>query len=455
MSVSEKHPDLTAARLDEWKLIENALEGESAIKAAGTAYLPCPASFKGKEQGDAYREYKMRARFPAYLAPSVSAMMGVMHGQEVGYQTPDNMKALRENIDGEGRSLERFHELLTRELLTYGRAGILVDAKPTSNQGELSTYLSIYKAPAIINWDNDFYVLDESGMQRDGFGWAKVERYRVLRLVDGKYTQELYDKSVGQKEPELQGEIAAADPWRKGIPRVPFTIANWHGLTNDVKAPPLIQVANEAVSAYQLNADLRLQLFMSGQATLVLTGSDEKDMQVEVGPNAAIFLPATGDVKADAKYVEPSGSGIRAHMDHIAQVAEEAQRAGARLFSEAPAHESGEAKRLRYRSETATLKGILNVSCAAMERALRDAAMFLNIQGIDQIVVTPPETLIDSVITPEVANALRYGVEAGIISNETYYEILSKSGLALPELEEEKRRIAAETFGVQDATDTP
>ena len=453
MSVSEKHPDLTAARLDEWKLIEHALEGESAIKAAGITYLPCPVSFKGKEQGDAYRDYKMRARFPAYLAPSVSAMMGVMHGQEVSYQLPRGMEKLKENIDGEGRSLERFHELLTRELLTYGRAGILVDAKPDARRGELSTYLSIYKANKIINWDNDFYVLDESGMQRDGFGWTNVERYRVLRLVEGSYTQGLYDKSVGQEEPGLQQEIAAANPWRDAIPRVPFTIANWHGLTNDIKAPPLIQVANEAVSAYQLNADLRLQLFMTGQATLVITGTETTD--IEVGPSAVIFLPASADVKADAKYVEPSGAGIQAHMDHIAQVGEEAQRAGARLFSEAPANESGEAKRLRYRSETATLKGILNVSCAAIERALRDAAMFLNIQGQDQIVVTPPETLIDSVMTPELANALRHGIETGIISNETYYEILSKSGVPLPELEEENRRLAAQTFGGQPATDTP
>ena len=81
--------------------------------------------------------------------------------------------------------------------------------------------------------------------------------------------------------------------------------------------------------------------------------------------------------------------------------------------------------------------------------------MFLNIQGQDQIVVTPPETLIDSVITPELANALRHGIDAGIISKETYYEILSKSGLPLPDPKEEERRIAAETFGVQDATDTP
>ena len=448
MKVSQKHPDLTSARLAEWKLIEDALEGESAIKAAGETYLPCPSSFKQKAQGKAYQDYKMRARFPAYLAPSVSAMMGVMHGQEVVYQLPPSMEKLKENIDGEGRSLERFHELLTRELLTYGRAGILVDAKPATMQGELSTYLSIYKANKIINWDNDFYVLDESGMQRDGFGWANVERHRVLQIVDGSYTQELHEGGQSKEEQDSPQSIAL-----EKIKRVPFTIANWHGLTNDVKAPPLIQVANEAVSAYQLNADLRLQLFMTGQATLVVTGTETTD--IEVGPSAVIFLPASADVKADAKYVEPSGAGIQAHMDHIAQVVEEAQRAGARLFSEAPAHESGEAKRLRYRSETATLKGILNVSCAAMERALRDAAMFLNLQDIDQIVVTPPETLIDSVITPEVANALRYGVEAGIISNETYYEILSKSGLALPELEEENRRLAAETFGGQPATDTP
>lgn len=98
MKVSDKHPDLTAARIAEWKLIEDALEGESAIKAAGETYLPCPSSFKDKAQGKAYRDYKMRARFPAYLAPSVSAMMGVMHGQEVTYQLPPSMEKLKERV---------------------------------------------------------------------------------------------------------------------------------------------------------------------------------------------------------------------------------------------------------------------------------------------------------------------------------------------------------------------
>ena len=238
----EKHPDY-ASYVAEWSLLDTAIEGSASVKAKGEIYLPKPASMDTA----AYEAYKLRAQFPAYVSATVSAMMGVMHGSEIAYDLPDRLEFIREDADGKGRSLERLHELVSYELLTQGRVGLLVDAPREGG----NPYITLYRAPRIVNWDEGFYVLDESGLIRNGYQWDTVTRYRELGLEEGRYYQAVRD---AENEVERQ-------PY--SFNEVPFTIASWHGITHELRSPPLIQVANEAIATYQLNADYRLQLYMT------------------------------------------------------------------------------------------------------------------------------------------------------------------------------------------------
>jgi hypothetical protein len=69
------------------------------------------------------------------------------------------------------------HALRARHLGRLpGRYGLLVDF-PEDGGPDALPYIAGYKAETIINWsiDGDFYVLDETHLERDKYEWDEVE----------------------------------------------------------------------------------------------------------------------------------------------------------------------------------------------------------------------------------------------------------------------------------------
>ena len=120
--IATLHPTLSTIRRAEWQLCRDALDGEGAIKARAYEYLPAPSGFASQEDGGLkmYEAYRARATFPELLAPSVSAMIGIIHGKEIKIDLPDSMEYLYEDSDGNNLPLEAFHRRITRELLIIG-----------------------------------------------------------------------------------------------------------------------------------------------------------------------------------------------------------------------------------------------------------------------------------------------------------------------------------------------
>ena len=444
--VYAKHPEYVD-REDEWRLMRDATRGETAVKAAGIEYLPMPAGFlKTPDKGvAAYAAYKERAQFPEIVQPTSSGMVGIIHRTEAQITMPDAMQTLWEKATKDGLPLEAFHRRITTELLTTGRFSILVDALPESEGGSEVPYLAGYKAEALINWDDNqsFYVLDESGLVRDGFEWKQEDKARVLELSEtGVYTQTLYK---GTTPEEATMPVA-----RGGAPlrEIPFVIMGTTDLSIDPDDPPLLGVARSAKTIYQLSADYRYQLFQTGQETLVVINADEPKL---VGAGVIISLKADGGADApqpDAKYVSPSGSGISAHREAIKDEREVASQAGARLFaSGGQGQESGEALRIRYAAETATLTSISQVSAQGLERALKFIAQMMGMpQGeIDKIVVKPNLRFVESTLSPSEAVQLVKLWQDEAISYETLYENLQRGEIASSERDfEEELKIIDE-----------
>jgi hypothetical protein len=134
-------------------------------------------------------------------------------------------------------------------------------------------------------------------------------------------------------------------------------------------------------------------------------------------------------IEPDLKYVSPTCSGISAHKDAMAEQREAAVQSGARLLEQTAAGtESGEAKRLRYASETATLTTIAQSSCMLLERSLRNAAMIMGLPE-DGIVVNAPTDLMDRTMSPQDFAAL-FGVYVdGGMSWETLHENGVRGGI--------------------------
>lgn len=422
MAVDSKHPQYTASRSAEWGLMRAAADGESAIKAAAAKYLPIPSGFLTQPDAGvaAYAAYSERANFPEIVAPSISSLVGIAHGREIQIEIPKAMEYLWEDADGAGQPLEKLHRRITRELLLIGRYGLLADAP----EGGGEPYLAGYVGESVINWDRDFFVLDESGPQRDGFDWKQVVRYRVLRLDGGRYVQEVY---------EGKDDVAVAAPVAMGgkpLALVPFAVASAIDVKPDVRTSPMIGVARAAKAIYQLDADQRWQLYMSGQETLVGINCDPPAM---VGAGVSVGVHGSEGMTVDVKYVSPSCSGIEAHATKIKDKLTEAVMAGARLLEQSETvQESGSARSLRFASETATLLTVLQSSCALLERGLRSVAMMKGLPA-DGIVVSPPSSLLDTTMTPADAEAMVRVWQGGAISYETLHDNLLRGGIASPE----------------------
>ena len=236
---------------------------------------------------------------------------------------------------------------------------------------------------------------------------------------------------------------------------VPFSVANARDLVPTIETPPLIGVARAAVAIYQLNADYRHQLYMSGQETLVAING-EAPAYVGAGVVHSMFGTGESGGQPDLKYVAPSCSGIEAHKEAMQDNREAAVMAGARMLEQSQdVQESGAARKLRFASESANMMSVALASCGLLERALKNVAILKGLNPAD-VVVTPPSDLMDHTMAPAEAEALARVWQSGAISFETMYENLRKGGIASPErdADAEYALIEGEAFGNPETNET-
>jgi hypothetical protein len=429
VGINSLHPLITGVRRAEWQLIRDAMDGEGQIKARGTTYLQEPTGFSvlpDDARAAAYNGYLERASFPEFLAPSVSAMIGIVHGKEIIPEIPDALSFLWENADGEGLPLEAFHRRITRELLTIGGYVILADAP----EGGGDPYLTGFSRDRLINWDTDWYVLDESRPRRDGFVWKQLKQYRLLEIDGGSFTPWIYDEFDNRQEVIVRARGGGA------LPRIPVAVGNALDLSPNIEPPPLIGVARAALSIYRKTADQEQALYMGANPTLVAIDGPAPEV---VGAGVVHEMYGAPGTKPDLKYVEANNSGLKDRRIEIDAYREQAVMAGARLFESAVAGESGEARRLRFGSEQATLMSIAQSSCMLLERALRNVAMIAGVPE-DGIVVPVPKDLLDRSMTPQEFAQLFGVYREGGMSWETFFANGQQGGIFsaedTPEIEE-------------------
>jgi hypothetical protein len=478
-TVDTKHPDYVQ-RLPNWEMMRDTVMGENGVKDRLESYLPIPDGFYAQPDNgrQMYSAYITRAQFPEIVRPTIAGMVGVIHRTEADIKLPKAMEGLTELATPDGLPLEDLHKRITGELLTTGRVGLLPDLP---EEGGDLPLIATYRTEDIINWEPrslDFFVLDESQQVRDGYGWRLAKKWRVLDLVDGKYrVQQVRDNVIPNNtvpSPTIQG----VDPGRGGalappkevtgppqgglvteaeralnsdaptevfptkrgggnLDFVPFVMAGPRGVNGSLEDSPLIGVARAALAIYRLDADYRHQLYMSGQETLFILGiQDNTQLPTHVGAGVIIGLQSGGAVGSipDAKYVSPSCSGIEAHRIAMDKEREHAAASGAQLMAvdDSKAAESGEALKLRFASQTASLVDIALASAKALEKALKYAAMMIGANP-DEVIVTPNLQFIDTRMTPADAVSLVTVWQQGAIAKQTLYENLQRGEIASAE----------------------
>ena len=329
-----------------WTLVHDAVEGEHAIKAKTTTYLPNPDTSKEAETVEGkkvYAGYLNRAKYYNVTGRTLEGLVGhVFSKQPIVTLTP-RLHNIESNIDGVGTSLEQLAKLNLARVLSYGRAGLLVDYPKRTEQDGTVTEVTVadldqglvrpkivsYSPFSIRNWGTmevgaaallRFVVLKETFEPTDddaqGFGQDVQDQYRVLRLskTDAGLaaTYELWRPNAGGNAFEMvEGPFTLMKSDQTPFDFIPFKFIGWQDNTPSCDSVPLYDIASLNIRHYRNSAEFEDSVFLLGNPQLVLAGVTKdwvkdvwKDKGLKFGSRTAIALP-TG-ASASLEQAEPN-----------------------------------------------------------------------------------------------------------------------------------------------------
>lgn len=425
MPIDTKHPSYLA-REDDWIDCRNAFNGQRAIKAAGARYLP---RLKGQTDEE-YAAYKERALFYSTTSKTVSALQGMALDKPPEMEYPEKLAPYFKDKSGL-QFFELFSKTVT-ELLLMGRLGALVD-RPV---GGGAPFITVYPTEDIINWDTDdegnliHLVLREYYFERDSadkYVRCQKTRYRELEIDESgtlKITVHNQGSSEGRYEP-----VAPVTITNTGIPMtsIPFVAVTPNGLDIEPQKPPMLDIVDINISHYRTSADLEHGRHFTGLPTPYVTGA-EGDTKLHIGSVAAWIIP-----NKDAKvgFLEFTGQGLQSLEKALSEKQSQLASMSARMIDNSTrGSEAAETVRLRYMSETASLRSIVRAAEAFLNATHEIIAVM---EGLPENSVNI--TLFKDFLSPKISAAeLKAWVEAylkGGVSKEMLLHAL-KTGDALP-----------------------
>lgn len=423
MPIDFEHPKYVA-RSKQWRKCRDAYEGEDAIKAAGTLYLP---KLKGQSDED-YGLYKRRALFYSITSKSVSALVGMATSRQPKLTYPESMTKYFK--DSKTIQFSEIFSTALCEVLIQSRAGLLVDFPQDGGD----PYPVVYVAEDIINWrvneqgDPILVVLKEVyDREIDEYQTETSIRYRELRIDEqGNYVQILHETPNASSLRSVSGTTVDVSPSSyvstsivptlrgKPLTAIPFVAVNPFGIGFGDYKPMMLDIANINISHYLSSADLEHGRHFTGLPTpVIIGGSAESDLFI--GSTKFLVIPEKG---GDAKYLEFTGQGLQSLEKAMSEKHGQLASLSARLLDNSSrGSEAAEAVKLRYSSETASLTTVVNSLSIALNLVYGLIAEFLDEGGSCSIVLDTD--FMEAQMSAADMNSLFDGYLGGAISKET------------------------------------
>lgn len=465
MPVSTTHP-LYDHRVVDWELCRDCVEGQAAIYRRLLRYLPPPPglvtgggsslnNFLTKRYtGDRYTFYASFAEFPEIVAPTLNAIMGLIHEKLPKIELPPELSYLNDKATPDGENLQELWERVTKEIIITGRwvgLGEIVD-------GQLLA--CSYAAESLINWRLEpkslggkplMVVLRECnlvGGSNDPYIQTEQITYRVLSIDQetGAYSVKIFmDGSGGLTGVPIDEDNLEVYPTLFGdqFDHIPIYPINALDVTFDYGPMPMLGLSRRAASIFRKSADYHRSLYYKGDPQPVIMGVDPADAPTEIG-GGKLWVFTNPDSKV--QYLDIDGQGIplmaAAINDQYAKFADEA---GMMFEGVATGYESGEALRRRQAMRQVTVKNIVINAAHGMEVMLRD---FAKIRGADpKAVVFEPNLDFSEPLMQgqELFNILQAKVLGAPISNESIHDVMRRRQLVKSDFESEMNLIKTET----------
>lgn len=447
--------------ISQWQMLRDCDDGANAIKTRrgsstgqlgslpGTSYLPPPNADDGSSANKLrYEAYRERASFVNFVGHTKEGMLGMVFRKQTAMELDPAIEYMRDNANGQGLSADQLIKWASADTLLVGRFGLMVDY-PVTRQGltaaqsaGLQANVLCYPAESIINWRSEtingrqqlcMVVLREptEKISDDGFEVVELMYHRVLLLIDGVYTQRLYNESdelLGTQDDgafvsDIVPRKADGSTWSK----IPFTFVG--SINNDaaVDKAPLYDIAEINIAHYRNSADYEESSFLVGQPTPVFAGLTQswvdQNMKdgVAFGSRAAVLLPESGNaelLQADANQMPLKGMDIKERQMVML---------GARLIQEQGGVETAEAAKIRFAGQNSKLSAIITNVEAAFNTCFGWAMEFMG--GTVEPEIDINREFYEASVDPQLVMAAIQLMDRGVIALPDLRHQLRRSGL--------------------------
>jgi len=443
----------------EWRMINTLLEGEKAIKDAGTTYLPM---LSGQDVTQ-YDNYKNRGSFYNAFARTIQGMVGAITRKPAKVDVPESMKDMTTDFTLDANPLDNVIKDVTKRILSTGYCGVLADLESPSDRSKVGRpYGSIYGAMDIYNYryksmDEQrkltFLVLQEQVGQPDPtdfYKTIKIQQLRVLSLEEDILIVRLFQKLKNNNNEEgwYQIPVHGVDldfiPRISGVPLsyIPFVFFGGEDNNPIPAKPPLIDLAYLNISHWKTSVDFYHGLHYCAIPTPWAAGFDEEKILTIGGTKAWV----TKDPEASCGYLEFTGQGLNPIKEALDKIEAQMAVIGARLLEEPKkAAEAAQTLAMRVAGDTSSLSSVASNIERGFEQVLQYMALWIK-APVDSIKLEVNKDFISTKMAPDELTALIKAVQTGRISMDTFLYNL-KSGEVLPDdrtIEDEKKLIIAD-----------
>ncbi len=458
MPVDSQHVDYQK-NLCLWARIDDVVSGQDSVKAKGEVYLPKVSS---KQKNTKYEVYKSNAYFLEATGRTIDGLLGLVFRRAPATELPTALQGLKDNATLSGIPWNDFCQQVVEGVLSKARYGVLVEY----SQERARPFVRGYEAEDIINWRceilNGVETLSlvvlrevEDEISEDGFEVTQCYRYRVLRLLEGVYTQSVYCQAKTEDNQEStyweETEISTPSVRGKFLTEIPFVFFGPKNLTPYIEKSPVLPLVNANLAHYRRWAEWSLGLRMVALPTPYVTGyqSPEGSEPQEIGPDVMLEYP---DPNAHVGMMEVSGAGLGLIRQDLKDLESHMANLGAQLLEqEKKEAEAAETLRLRQAGRSATLTTIASTGSLGLTRVLQFAAQFLR-QDPAKVRCVLNNDFFDAEMPTDKLTALVASWQQGAITRKTLVWNLKKGELLeenatvqdyLEELDAEERKIRA------------
>ena len=420
-----------------WLLIEALQGGTYSVRKAHRKYLPQ----EPRELDEAYDNRLMRSTLAPYYVRLERMLAGMLTRKPVRLEdVSDVVTEQLFDVDLQGNDLNVWTYETARKCIRYGHVGVLVDAPKAGDNGR--PYWVSVTPRDILGWRSEV----KDGKQQ----LTQLRLMETITVPDGLYGEKQVQQERGLTpgafeihQKDKKGDFVLIDEGTTSLSEIPFSVAYSNRVGVLESRPPLADIAELNLKAYQVQSDLDNQLHISAVPMLAIYGFPQSAEEISAGPGEAMALPS----ESRAEYIEPGGNSYDAQFRRLDQIAGQINELGlAAVLGQKLSAETAEAKRIDRSQGDSTMMVIAQQMQDLIDNCLKFHAQYMQQSQVGSSFIN--RDFLGQRLEPQEIQSLLQLYTAGTITQETLLNQLSAGEVLGDEFDVEEEIEATQTGGL-------